>query len=173
MQWTEASRTLRYLYRPLATHVHILLISCLLVALGLGAVQNGSSSQGRPQAVQTPHPTELSTGPTTAPQTGSGSNTDVPVFGNGPSGLYEGQSQPQPKVTAPANPLAPPVGVISSPNAMLPSCDGNPCTASSPAPAISPDTPDVDCTACRAANRLYRLHHPCAVHCPSMPGQDQ
>jgi len=107
---TEASHTLRYLFQPLATHVHILLISCLLLALGLGTLQNSSPDQIVQQANQALSKTKHSTSPMHLPKHGD-SNTDVPYPRNSSSGSYEAQDQLQHNAYASFNSTDPLAGI--------------------------------------------------------------
>jgi hypothetical protein len=176
MTWTEARRTLRYLFRPLSTHVHILLVSCLLVALGLGTLQNGSPSQSRQQAEQTPGTTQLSTSPLSGQQTGS-SNTDVPGPKNGSSDPYKDQDKSQQDVYAPTSPTGPLTSTNAAPDssgtAPATGCGASACT-SSPTPTPSTQPPSsTGCSACALPTTHYR-HHRCPLSCQTaVPDQNQ
>lgn len=159
MTRTEAARTLRYLFRPLSTHIHILLVSCLLVALGLGTLQNGSSGQGKSkqQAAQTPGSAQLSTSPLGGQQSGSG-HTDVSGTKNGSSGSYKTHSKPQLNVHVPA-PLSAPDAASETPGATSqPSCDTGDCPTS-PQSAVTSPTAQPSADACNACSSPPITHH--------------
>jgi hypothetical protein len=182
MTWAEAGHTLRYLFRPLSTHVHILLVFCLLVALGLGTLQNDSPGQSRQQAEQTQGTTQLSTSPLSGQQTGS-SNVQGSNSNNGSSSPHKPHSQSQQNTNQPTTPPAGPIATTTTPETSTTSppanCDSNcsnsctgtgDCPNSTPSvtstPASSPSI--VSCDSCNLPTGHYHLHHFCPLSCQSM-----
>ncbi len=178
MTWSETWRTLRYLFRPLATHVHILLVSCLLLALGLGTLQGSSPDQSQQQADQAPGVTRLSTSPITQQEEGDG-NTNGSTPKSGSSSLYEAQGQPQQNAYVPitsASPLsaaseapgaqssAPSVACAENcPNTDISNCNSAACSSSSGTVTPSVAQPN-SCTTCGSLTN-HHLRRRCFMHC--------
>lgn len=142
--------------QTLASNMHILLVSLLIVGLNFGMATNNLSStnNGHANSVQSHQSIDLSTSPTTAPQTPDPSSSNfAPITApSSPQEAPAAPSEPNQNIGGPdftTNTLPP--ANSDPPDATCTACDSDPACISScpatPAPAPTPP-PEYSCGAC-------------------------
>lgn len=163
---------MKYLFKTLLTNIHILVVSLLVAALGLGMLSRPSTTATSGSGAKKSHQvTELSTIPINGVSPRPKSST-ISVSVNAASGSVGAQNETSQSVSTPTlsstTPASPPASV-SPPVNCTPCSTADGCTNSCTATNPTPSPPPSGCAVCgNTTPGTHPQHIMCPMYCMQM-----